>query len=171
MSSKTAFLVLLFAICTVWGQEKQEKSKQPPPPTSAESATAQAPHVFTISPEDRQRKNPTKFTETSVARGKKVYETQCNMCHGKNGDGKGDMVEVMKISPPDFTKPETLKDRTDGELFAIIGVGKDPMPGQAGRMTDERRWNLVNYLRALEGKVPQKSTGKEPEENVILVPQ
>jgi mono/diheme cytochrome c family protein len=93
------------------------------------------------------------------------------LCHGKNGDGKGEMVEEMKISPADFTKPETLKDRTDGELFAIIGVGKDPMPSQGSRMTDQQRWNLVNYLRALGGKVPAKSTGKESEENVILVPQ
>jgi hypothetical protein len=38
-------------------------------------------------------------------------------------------------------------------------------------MKDERRWNLVNYLRAVSGKVPEKATGKEPEENVILVPQ
>jgi mono/diheme cytochrome c family protein len=77
----------------------------------------------------------------------------------------------MKLNVPDFTKADTLKDRTDGELFAIIGAGKDPMPSQAGRMSDERRWNLVNYLRAVSGKVPEKSTGKEPEENVILVPQ
>ncbi len=45
------------------------------------------------------------------------------------------------------------------------------MPSQAGRLTDVHRWNLVNYLRALSGKVPEKATGKEPEENVILVPQ
>ena len=45
------------------------------------------------------------------------------------------------------------------------------MPGQAGRMTDPQRWNLVNYLRALSGKVPEKATGKELDETVILVPQ
>ena len=77
----------------------------------------------------------------------------------------------MKLTLPDFTKPDTLKDRTDGELFTIIGTGKDPMPSQASRLTETHRWNLVNYLRALSGKVPAKSTGKETEENVILVPQ
>jgi len=75
----------------------------------------------------------------------------------------------MKLNLPDLTKPDTLKGRTDGELFAIIGAGQDPMPPQAGRMTDDRRWNLVNYLRALAGNVPAKSTGKEPEENIILI--
>ena len=76
----------------------------------------------------------------------------------------------MKINVPDFTKPDTLKDRTDGELFAIIGSGKDPMPSQGSRLTETHRWNLVNYVRSLSGKVPEKSTGKEPEENILLVP-
>jgi mono/diheme cytochrome c family protein len=106
-----------------------------------------------------------------VQRGKRIYNTQCALCHGEKGDGKGELAEDMKLSLPDFTNADTLKDRTDGELFAIIGAGKDPMPGQAGRMTEPQRWNLVNYLRALSGKAPEKSSGKEPEENVILVPQ
>jgi hypothetical protein len=45
------------------------------------------------------------------------------------------------------------------------------MPGQAKRMTDTHKWNLVNYLRSLSGKVPERSKGNEPEENIILVPQ
>jgi hypothetical protein len=93
------------------------------------------------------------------------------MCHGETGDGKGEAVAEMKINPPDFTKPETLKDRTDGELFAIMGAGSEVMPGQGTRMTDIHKWNMVNFLRSVSGKVPEKATGKEPEENIILVPQ
>ena len=78
----------------------------------------------------------------------------------------------MKLTVPDFTKPDALAKRTDGELFAIVETGKDPMPSQKGRMTEPQVWNLVNYLRALGGKVPGKSTAKESaDENVILVPQ
>lgn len=173
MKKLTVFLAILLTMCGLGAQEKQEKKEQPAP-ASAPTASAQgaaAPHEVTISAEDKARKNPVKFTEVSVERGKKFYQTQCALCHGTKGDGKGEMVEDMKINPPDFTKPETLKDRTDGELYAIIGSGKDPMPGQAGRMTDQHRWNLVNYLRSIGGKVPEKASGKEPEENVILVPQ
>jgi mono/diheme cytochrome c family protein len=173
MKNLTIFLVILLTVSGFGAQEKQEKKEQPAP-APAPTASAQgapAPHDFTISAEDKARKNPVRFTEVSVERGKKVYQTQCALCHGSKGDGKGEMVEEMKINPPDFSKPETLKGRTDGELFAIIGTGKDPMPGQGGRMTDQHRWNLVNYLRSLAGKAPEKATGKEPEENVILVPQ
>jgi mono/diheme cytochrome c family protein len=175
MLSKTFCGVLVFCLAAscLWGQEKQEKKEQEPPAGASSSAAGNppSPHGFNISAEDAARKNPVKFTQTSVDRGKKIYLTQCALCHGAKGDGKGELAEEMKISPPDLTKPETLKDRKDGELFAIIGVGKEPMPSQSGRMTDQHRWNLVNYLRALGGKTPEKATGKELEENIILIPQ
>jgi mono/diheme cytochrome c family protein len=167
MSSKTLILVLLLATGCLWAQEK----KEPAPSSAAPAATPAEPHPATVSAEDKARKNPVKFTDVSVQRGKKIYNTQCALCHGEKGDGKGDAAEDMKLTLPDFTNADVLKDRTDGELFTLIGTGKDPMPGQGGRMTDPQRWNLVNYLRALSGKQPEKSSGKEPEENVILVPQ
>jgi mono/diheme cytochrome c family protein len=171
MSSKLVLgmVVLLLAVGSYWAQEKKPSA---PPATTAPAATAPpAPHEFKITKEDEARKNPVKFTQTSVDRGKKIYGYQCAMCHGKDGDGKGDLVEELKVTMPDFTKPDTLKDRTDGALFTILGEGNAPMPGQAGRMPDRQKWDLVNYLRTLEGKTPAKSTGKEPEENVITVPQ
>ena len=171
MRSKILILILVLATSYLWAQEKKEA---PPPAEQAPAAAPAAPaspHPATVSAEDKARKNPVGFTEVSVSRGKKIYGTQCALCHGDKGDGKGDLAADMKLTLPDFTKPDTLKERTDGELFAIIGGWKDPMPPQAGRMSDTHRWNLVNYLRALSGKVPQKATGKEPEENVILVPQ
>lgn len=171
MSSKTILLLLVLATGCLWAQEKQEKKDQAPPASgSSTAATPASPHPATISPQDVARKNPVKCTETSVQRGKKIYMTQCALCHGENGDGKGEMVSDMKINPPDFTKPETLKQRTDGELFAIITTGKEAMPDQS-RLTEQHKWNLVNFLRVLGGKTPEKPTGKEPEENIILVPQ
>ncbi len=169
MPSKTLWLVLVLAAGCLWAQE--EKKETPPPPEASTAAAPASPHPAEITAEDKAKKNPVKFTEVSVDRGKKIYGTQCALCHGDKGDGKGELATDMKLNLPDFTKPDSLKERTDGELFAIIGAGRDPMPSQAGRLSDVHRWNLVNYLRALSGKVPEKATGKEPEENVILVPQ
>lgn len=168
MASKTLVLaVLLLATGCLWAQEK----KEPAPPAAGAVTAPVAPKAPTITDAEKARKNPVKFTEVSVDRGKKIYNTQCALCHGVKGDGKGDLAADMKLTMSDLTKSETLKDRTDGELFWIITTGKDPMPGEGERMTEAQRWNLVNYLHALSGKVPEKSTGKEPEENVILVPQ
>jgi hypothetical protein len=45
------------------------------------------------------------------------------MCHGKEGDGKGETAGDMKLNIVDFTNPGTLEDRTDGELYYIIKNG------------------------------------------------
>lgn len=170
---KALWAVLGFFIVggSFWAQEKKGET-QPSAASSTQAATASSPHNYVISPEDSARKNPIKFTDASVSRGKKVFNTQCALCHGEKGDGKGDLAKEMALTLPDFTQPGSLAKRTDGDLFAIVGTGKDPMPSQKGRMTDSQLWNLVNYLRALGGKVPAKATGKDAaEENVVLVPQ
>ena len=140
--------------------------------STPQAATTASPHNYEISPEEAARKNPIKFTDASVNRGKKVFATQCALCHGETGDGKSDLAKEMTLTLPDFTQPDSLAKRTDGELFAIVATGKDPMPSQKGRMPETQIWNLVNYLRSLSGKVPGKATEKEAaDENVILVPR
>ncbi|HZT70054.1 MAG TPA: cytochrome c [Terriglobia bacterium] len=159
-----AVCLFLLMIGVSRGQQNQPQkggqSTQTTTPSTGE-APAQVPHQFVISPEEKARKNPVAFTEESVERGKKLFATQCAMCHGKNGDGKGDLVEIMHISPPDFTKPETFSKRTDGELFAIINTGSATMPGEAKRLKENQTWDLVNFLRTLEGKKPAKASGAE----------
>ena len=152
-----------------WAQEQKKPEEAAP---SQPGATAPVPaHTYNLTPADVARKNPVRLAQASVERGKKLYMTQCAICHGAKGDGKGELVEEMKISVPDLTKPDPLKKRTDGEWFAIITQGGGAMPGQGGRMKDREKWDLVNFLRSLGGKAVEKSSGSEPEENVILVPQ
>ncbi len=175
MSLKSKALWALLVFCMVGSaflaQEKKEEA-QGSATASSTAATAPSPHNSVISPEDAAKKNPIRFTDASVDRGKKAFGTQCALCHGEKGDGKGDLATDMKLNLPDFTKADSLAKRTDGELFAIVAKGKDPMPSQKGRLTDPHIWNLVNYLRALGGKVPAKATAKEAaDENVILIPQ
>lgn len=149
------------------GQEKQAQQgtqqTQKTEPSAQVPAEQQAPHQFVISPEEKARKNPEKFTEESVDKGKSLFVTQCAMCHGNTGDGKGDLAVVMHVSPPDFTKPETLANRTDGELFTIINTGSGAMPAEAKRLKEFQTWNIINFLRTLEGKTPEKAAGKKGE--------
>ena len=78
-------------------------------------------------------------------------------------------MEELKINPPNFTKPETLAKRTDGELFTIIQLGSTTMPGQRSRMKDFHKWEVVNYLRSLSGKKPLKSTEEELQQGSVVV--
>jgi len=104
------------------------------------------PAEYKIPPEAANRSNPVKPGPESLARGKKIYAYDCAVCHGKDGDGKGDMTDMKGI--PDFTDPATLKDRSDGELFYIIQKGKGEMPPEGDRAKAEDIWNLVNYVRS-----------------------
>jgi len=99
-----------------------------------------------------RQENPVKPTPESIAKGKKWYGYDCAMCHGKDGDGKGDVAADMKLKVSDFTNPATLKERTDGELFYVIKNGKGNMPPEGSRMKSEGLWDLVNYVRSLAKK-------------------
>jgi mono/diheme cytochrome c family protein len=147
--------------------------QQAVPGQAAQNAQSQVTHPYTPTATDAARTNPMKFTEKSVDRGKRVYTTQCAMCHGDTGLGNGDLAKDMGAKPPDFTSPATLKDRTDGELFAIIGVGSGLMPGQGERMKDYHKWDVINYLRFLSGRVPAKSSSDEfdPDHPTVLEQQ
>jgi mono/diheme cytochrome c family protein len=93
--------------------------------------------------------NPSKSTTDSLAKGKKWWGIDCSMCHGVNGNGKGDVAQDMKLQIVDFTDPATLKGRTDGQIFWVIKNGHQDMPAEGPRLQDDGIWDLVNYARSL----------------------
>lgn len=95
--------------------------------------------------------NPVPADETSLARGKVLYNIYCAVCHGEQGKGDGVMKAYLKQSPPkDLTAAEVAQ-KSDGELFAIITNGIGTMPNFRD-LTVRERWDIVNYLRTLQGK-------------------
>src|ERR1700739_5111879 len=138
-------IVLFF--CTVFclgialscAQQKDSKSKDP------QSADASGP----IPAEDAAKKNPFKLTVEGFGQAKKLYGYHCAMCHGENGDGKGDLATQMKLDFHDWRDPSTLSKFTDGELFYVITNGRGKMTGGEGdRTKEEVRWNLVSVVRS-----------------------
>jgi mono/diheme cytochrome c family protein len=127
------FFGLIFFVFALWAQTK-----------------APAPE-YKVPPEAAAKANPVKPTSESLAKGKKLYGYDCAMCHGEKGDGKGDMASDMK-NVTDFTNPDALKNRTDGELFYVIRTGKGEMPPEGDRAKDDDIWNMVNYIRSLAKK-------------------
>jgi len=132
------FLALFFFVFALWAQKDQ-------PPAQAPAPENKTP------PADAAKVNPVKPTAESLAKGKKLYVIDCAMCHGKDGDGKGDMASDIK-NVTDFTNPDALKNRTDGELFYVIRKGKGEMPPEGDRAKDDDIWNLVNYVRSFAKK-------------------
>jgi mono/diheme cytochrome c family protein len=96
--------------------------------------------------------NPVKATAESQAHARKIYGYDCAVCHGVNGNGKGDLVGDLKLSLKDYTDPAALKGMTDGELFAIIKDGKGQMPAEGDRGKADDMWNLVILVRSFAKK-------------------
>jgi mono/diheme cytochrome c family protein len=140
--------VLLAGLGAAWaGQSAQEN----PDKSKADE--------YKISPEDQARVNPVKSSTEGLVEARKVFGYDCEMCHGPKGDGKGDVVESMKLTMHDWRDPATLANMTDGEIFYIITKGKGKMMAEGDRVPEKLRWNLVNLVRAMAAKGgEQKST-------------
>ena len=109
------------------------------------------------------RVNPVKATAEGLAEARKVFGYDCSMCHGAKGDGKGEIVESMKLVMRDWREPATLAGMSDGEIFYIITKGKGKMVAEGDRVPEKLRWNLVNLVRALAAKGgEQKSAAASP---------
>ena len=102
-----------------------------------------------ITSEEAARENPVEPEEETLQEGKVLFDSQCAMCHGKTGDGKGDLAASLGAKIADLTNPATLRGITDGALFAMLTKGKGKMPGLENRLPDLFQWKLVNYIRTL----------------------
>src|SRR5260370_8138113 len=100
-------------------------------PNSAQEKPESAEPKMT--PEDAAKKNPVPPTPEGLAGARKFYGYNCAMCHGKDGDGKGDLAPDMKLELPDWRDPSSLAKVTDGELFWIISTRNAKIPGQLHR--------------------------------------
>jgi len=119
------------------------------PVLTQQAAPPKSSSYAAIPVEAAKQPNPVKSSPESLARARKWWTLDCEMCHGKSGDGKGETAQEMKLAMMDFTKAETLKDRTDGELLYIIKNGHNDMPAEGPRVKTEEGWDLVNYVRSL----------------------
>lgn len=144
-------LILTALLFTLPLFAQQSPSNPTPPKSSAYAA---------IPVEAAKRPNPVKASPESLTRAKKWWTLDCAMCHGKEGDGKGETAKDMKLTMMNFTDPATLKDRTDGEIFYIITKGHNDMPAEGPRVKEEEAWDLVNYVRSF---AKQKDTDAKPQ--------
>jgi mono/diheme cytochrome c family protein len=111
------------------------------------------PAVQTVIPQEEvDRKNPVDSNPASIEQGKQLYgATDCALCHGKDGDGKGLEAKDTNMNVHDWRKSENLTKFTDGQLSYLILNGKGRMPKYDGRETPEQVWQIVNYIRSIPG--------------------
>jgi putative copper resistance protein D len=100
------------------------------------------------------------YTATAIARGQALYHAHCAACHGPTGAGDGPAGAAMTPPPADLTARHT-GDHTAGDLFGWItrGTGRSPMPAFGDRLTEEERWDTVNFVRALGAAEAARALG------------
>ncbi|MGH6868581.1 MAG: CopD family protein, partial [Methylocella sp.] len=89
------------------------------------------------------------FAATSITAGLKHYEDNCTACHGVSGHGDGPVAASLPIKPADLSAPHTAL-HTGGDLYWWVthGIERSPMPAFADVLTDDERWDIINFLGA-----------------------
>ena len=99
----------------------------------------------------KELKNPVKGSTKaqSSKRGAKIFKTRCMICHGTQGKGNGIGGKALTPKPQNLTL-KMVQSQTDGEIFWKITNGRNDMIKWGPILSDEQRWDLVNYVRILK---------------------
>lgn len=122
-------------------------------------ATA-APPTWTAPPAAAARKNPLTDSKAAAAAGASLFATNCVACHGNKGRGDGPAAVALNPKPANLAN-KTLWEQSDGALFWKISHGHTPMPGFSSTMTEDQRWQLVDFVRSLSPKPAAKAATKD----------
>jgi len=113
----------------------------------------------------RKLKNPFPPSNEALAAGKEAYTKHCQSCHGANGDGKGERAGELSVAPGDFQDSSKMNSLTDGELYWQVTKGRRPMPGFADKLSEQQRWEVVDYIRTFAEKPSADRTAGIPSAN------
>lgn len=100
--------------------------------------------------------NPTPVTPASLANGRKYFTINCQVCHGEKGMGDGLATKYGMVGINLMT--DLTKSRTDGYIFGMLRNGRGAMPSY-NRIEETDRWDVVNYVRALQSGSSTLATG------------
>jgi len=125
-------------------------SRTPVPGTIARGQSWEITPVTTGKEEDQWLDhNPLPLSYGLLDQGRKLFDINCEHCHGPAGYGDGMVVQRGFPRPPSY-HIDRLRDAPDGRLFDVITHGLGRMPPFRQHLGAEDRWAVVAYLRALQ---------------------
>lgn len=138
----------------------QAEGVELPPPFTAGQVAGQAEVVMTL-------ENPVAPDSASLARGEELYVRNCAPCHAESGIGaEAPLAEVHPTVAVFDVAGLTAQGYPDGYIYGIIRVGRGLMPAYGHRIGHFDRWHIVNYVRQLQGLVPEGGVGEVGEADV-----
>jgi putative copper resistance protein D len=110
------------------------------------------------------------YQALSIANGSRLYQVHCAVCHGVAGYGDGPAAAALNPRPANLTAKHTA-DHTVGDLFWWLshGIKGSAMPGFHDRLSEEERWDLINFLRTLAAAEQARPLGPsiDPEPRLV----
>lgn len=98
--------------------------------------------------------NPVPADARSLANGHRLYQVNCAVCHGDLGDANG---TLRQLNPAYGFAPAingaATSARSDGYIWGMLRNGRGLM-ANFNRIPERERWDVVNYVRGLQGKYP-----------------
>jgi mono/diheme cytochrome c family protein len=119
------------------------------------SAVASAQYEgWTIPANAKTEKNPMAGSADAAKKGKAVFVSRCQRCHGPEGKGNGPEADP-KAPPANLTKINGDQN-PDGVLFYKVWNGHEPhgdskgkMPAFKVQLVKEDVWRVVEYVKTL----------------------
>jgi mono/diheme cytochrome c family protein len=101
------------------------------------------------SPEIPKVSNPVAASAESTGRGQELYVKYCSKCHGMTGNGAGPSAHGFSTNPRQLWAWHKADKSADPYLFWFITNGRGDMPPWGVILSDNQRWDLVNYVKTL----------------------
>lgn len=93
-----------------------------------------------------------------LAGGRKIYETNCALCHNDDGTGGTKEIEGKKLDVDDLTSAK-IKAFSDEKIMGYVlnGIEDEGMPAFKGKLTEAQIRDVMNYVRKEIQKMPAAS--------------
>jgi len=113
----------------------------------------QSPPAGTIAAGDGARADalttPPPLTEALIDRGQQRYDIYCIVCHGRMGDGDGEVVKHGFPAPPSLHDPRLVA-APPAYIVDVITHGHGVMYSYADRVAPADRWAIAAYVKTLQ---------------------
>ena len=95
-------------------------------------------------------RNPVPGDAAAIARGRRLYQSKCQRCHGLDGTGSGPDADPDH-APADLTDAGRAPRNPDGVMFYKIWNGrtKPKMPAMKAEVDPIDVWTVIHYAKTL----------------------
>ena len=171
---KAITIVTFVAAATALSSGCKPAAKPGPPlAPSSRLVSAPMPAAARVTFSDLPVAPKPEMTAQLIERGRTIYGQNCQACHGRDGDGRGDAAAFLLPKPRNFveanyrlrsTPPSHLP--TDVDLFRAVSLGMagTPMPPWKHMLDENDRWAVVEYIKTFS---PRFASTNEDRQTVI----